>query len=75
MYMLDSFLIGIQKSYLSFINAVIDSLFFKIIISIILEKHIGFLGIYLSMALSPIIPAFIGIIYFLIFIKKYRLNN
>ena len=75
MYMLDSFLIGIQKSYLSFINAVIDSLFFKIIISIILEKHIGFLGIYLSMALSPIIPAFIGIIYFLIFIKKYILNN
>nr|WP_240516679.1 hypothetical protein [Brachyspira sp. G79] len=40
---------------------------------LILEKHIGFFGIYLSMALSPIVPAFIGIIYFLIFIKKHRL--
>ena len=73
MYILDSFLIGIQKSYLSFINSFIDSLFFKVILSKILENSIGFLGIYISMSVSPIIPVFIGIIYLLIFMKKYYL--
>ena len=73
MYILDSFLIGIQKSYLSFINSFIDSLFFKVILSKILENSIGFLGIYISMSISPMIPVFIGIIYFLIFMRKYYL--
>ncbi|MEI0603337.1 MATE family efflux transporter [Brachyspira alvinipulli] len=73
MYILDSFLIGIQKSYLSFINSFIDSLFFKVILSKILENSIGFLGIYISMSVSPMIPVFIGIIYFLIFMRKYYL--
>ncbi|CRF34986.1 multidrug transporter MATE [Brachyspira suanatina] len=74
MYILDSFLIGIQKSYLAFINSFIDSIIFKVIISKILEIHIGYLGIYISMVISSIIPALIGIIYLCIFIKKY-INN
>ena len=72
-YILDSFLIGIQKSYLSFINSFIDSFFFKVILSKILENSIGFLGIYISMSVSPLIPAFIGVIYFIMFIKRYNL--
>ena len=75
MYMLDSFLIGIQKSYLSFINSFIDSIFFKVILSMILEVSIGFIGIYISMAVSSVIPALIGILYFSIFIKKHNLSK
>ena len=74
MYVLDSFLIGIQKSYLAFINSFIDSIIFKVIISKILEIYTGYLGIYAAMALSSIIPAIIGIIYLCIFEKKYRNN-
>ncbi|OEJ14923.1 MATE family efflux transporter [Brachyspira hampsonii] len=74
MYVFDSFLIGIQKSYLAFINSFIDSIIFKIIISKILEIYIGYLGIYIAMALSSTVPALIGIIYFYIFKKKYRSN-
>ncbi len=74
MYVLDSFLIGIQKSYLAFINSFIDSIIFKVIISKILEIYTGYLGIYAAMALSSIIPAIIGIIYLYIFEKKYRNN-
>lgn len=75
MYMLDSFLIGIQKSYLAFINSFIDSIIFKVILSMILEISIGFIGIYISMAVSSVVPSFIGIIYFLMFIRKYKLNK
>ncbi|WP_028330995.1 MATE family efflux transporter [Brachyspira alvinipulli] len=73
MYILDSFLIGMQKSYLSFINSFIDSIFFKVILSRILENSIGFLGIYASMSVSSVIPFFIGIIYFVIFMRRYNL--
>ncbi|ELV05699.1 MATE efflux family protein, partial [Brachyspira hampsonii 30599] len=58
--------------YLAFINSFIDSIIFKVIISKILEIYIGYLGIYVAMSLSSIVPAFIGIIYFCIFKKKYR---
>lgn len=75
MYVLDSFLIGIQKSYLAFINSFIDSIIFKIIISKILEIYIGYLGIYIAMALSSIVPAFIGLIYFYIFVRKITYNK
>uniref|UniRef100_UPI003F4B6EB7 MATE family efflux transporter n=1 Tax=Brachyspira catarrhinii TaxID=2528966 RepID=UPI003F4B6EB7 len=70
MYVLDSFLIGIQKSYLAFINSFIDSIIFKVIISKILEIYMGYLGIYIAMALSSIVPALIGLIYFYMFIRK-----
>ena len=75
MYVLDSFLIGIQKSYLAFINSFIDSIIFKVIISKILEIYMGYLGIYIAMALSSIVPALIGLIYFYIFIKKINYNK
>ncbi|TVL67258.1 MATE family efflux transporter [Brachyspira hyodysenteriae] len=75
MYILDSFLIGIQKSYLAFINSFIDSIIFKVILSMILEISIGFIGIYISIAVSSVAPSFIGIIYFLMFINKYKLNK
>lgn len=75
MYVLDSFLIGIQKSYLAFINSFIDSIIFKVILSMILEISIGFIGIYISMAVSSVVPSIIGIIYFLMFIKTYKLNK
>ena len=73
MYMLDSFLIGIQKSYITFINSFIDSIIFKVVLSKVLESIIGFLGIYISMSISPILPALIGIIYFYKFIKENKL--
>ena len=75
MYVLDSFLIGIQKSYLAFINSFIDSIIFKVIISKILEIYMGYLGIYIAMALSSIVPALIGLIYFYMFIKKINYNK
>ena len=75
MYVLDNFLIGIQKSYLAFINSFIDSIIFKVIISKILEIYMGYLGIYIAMALSSIVPALIGLIYFYIFIKKINYNK
>ncbi len=75
MYVLDSFLICIQKSYLAFINSFIDSIIFKVILSMILEISIGFIGIYISMAVSSVVPSIIGIIYFLMFIKTYKLNK
>ena len=68
MYVLDSFLICIQKSYLAFINSFIDSIIFKVLISKILEIYMGYLGIYIAMALSSIVPALIGLIYFYMFI-------
>ena len=73
MYILDSFLIGIQKSYITFINSFIDSIIFKVVLSKVLESIIGFLGIYISMSISPILPALIGIIYFYKFIKENKL--
>ncbi|MEI0492148.1 MATE family efflux transporter [Brachyspira intermedia] len=75
MYVLDSFLIGIQKSYLAFINSFIDSIIFKVLISKILEIYMGYLGIYIAMALSSIVPALIGLIYFYMFIKKINYNK
>ena len=75
MYVLDSFLIGIQKSYLAFINSFIDSIIFKVIISKILEIYMGYLGIYIAMALSSIVPAFIGLIYLYMFIRKINYNK
>ena len=75
MYVLDSFLIGIQKSYLAFINSFIDSIIFKVIISKILEIYMGYLGIYIAMALSSIVPALIGLIYFYMFIRKINYNK
>ena len=75
MYVLDSFLIGIQKSYLAFINSFIDSIIFKVIISKILEIYMDYLGIYIAMALSSIVPALIGLIYFYMFIKKINYNK
>ncbi|WP_289844192.1 hypothetical protein [Brachyspira pilosicoli] len=41
----------------------------------ILEISIGFIGIYISMAVSSVVPSIIGIIYFLMFIKTYKLNK
>ncbi|AEM20893.1 MATE efflux family protein [Brachyspira intermedia PWS/A] len=75
MYVLDSFLIGIQKSYLAFVNSFIDSIIFKVIISKILEIYMCYLGIYIAMALSSIVPALIGLIYFYMFIRKINYNK
>ena len=55
MYILDSFLIGIQKSYLAFINSFIDSIIFKVILSMILEISIGFIGIYIFLWLYQVL--------------------
>lgn len=66
MYTYDAFATGIGVSTLamcnSFLDAVVVRLFFSWILGIALGY--GFIGIYIGQALSPILPAIVGLIYF-----------
>lgn len=66
MYTLDSFAIGVGSANIAMCNALLDAMIVRLIISWLLAFvfHFEFIGIYIGQALSPILPAIVGIIYF-----------
>lgn len=66
MYTFDSFAIGIGSANIAMINALLDAVFVRLSVSWILAFviHIGFTGIYIGQAVSPILPAIVGLLYF-----------
>lgn len=66
MYTFDSFAIGVGSANIAMINALLDAVFVRLSVSWILAFviHIGFTGIYIGQAVSPILPAIVGLIYF-----------
>ena len=66
MYTLDSFAIGVGAAYVAMLNALLDAVVVRLPVGWILAFTLGmgFPGIYFGQALSPILPAFAGFIYF-----------
>ena len=66
MYTLDSFAIGVGAANVAMLNALLDAVVVRLPVSWILAFTLGmgFPGIYFGQALSPILPAFVGFIYF-----------
>lgn len=63
---LDSFAIGVGAANVAMLNALLDTVVVRLPVSWILAFTLGmgFPGIYFGQALSPILPAFVGFIYF-----------
>lgn len=66
MYTLDSFAIGVGAAHVAMVNALLDAVVVRLPVGWLLafSLSIGFPGIYLGQALSPILPALVGLIYF-----------
>lgn len=72
MYTFDSFAIGIGAANIAMCNALLDAVIVRLPVSWSLTfiLHYGFAGIYIGQALSPILPAIVGAIYF--YRKRWR---
>ena len=66
MYTLDSFSIGVGAAHVAMVNALLDAVVVRLPVAWLLafSLSMGFSGIYLGQALSPILPALVGFIYF-----------
>lgn len=66
MYTFDSFAIGIGSANIAMINALLDAVIVRLPVSWLLAftAGIGFPGVYIGQALSPLIPAVVGWVYF-----------
>ena len=66
MYTLDSFAIGVGAAHVAMVNALLDAVVVRLPVGWLLafSLSMGFPGIYLGQALSPILPALVGFIYF-----------
>ena len=66
MYTLDSFAIGVGAAHVAMVNALLDAVIVRLPVGWLLafSLHMGFPGIYLGQALSPVLPALVGLIYF-----------
>lgn len=66
MYTLDSFEIGIGSANIAMLDALLDTVIVRLPVSWLLafSLNMGFPGIYCGQALSPIIPAIVGFLYF-----------
>lgn len=66
MYTLDSFAIGVGSAHVAMVNALLDAVVVRLPVGWLLafSFSVGFPGIYLGQALSPILPALVGLIYF-----------
>ena len=66
MYTLDSFAIGVGAAHVAMINALLDAVVVRLPVGWLLafSFSLGFPGVYLGQALSPILPALVGLIYF-----------
>ena len=67
MYTLDSFAIGVGAANVAMINALLDAVIVRLPMSWILAfvLNMGFTGIYYGQALSPVLPAIVGLLYFI----------
>ena len=79
MYTLDSFAIGVGAANVAMINALLDAVIVRLIMSWFLafSLNMGFIGIYYGQALSPILPAIVGLLYFINrkWVRKTLLKN
>lgn len=66
MYTLDSFAIGLGAANIAMLNALLDAVIVRLPVSWLLAftLNMGFPGIYYGQALSPILPAIVGFLYF-----------
>lgn len=67
MYTLDSFAIGVSAANVAMINALLDAVIVRLPMSWILAfaLNMGYPGIYYGQALSPVLPAIVGLLYFM----------
>lgn len=66
MYTFDSFAIGIGSANVAMVNALLDAVFVRLSVSWVLAfvVNIGFTGVYIGQAVSPILPTVVGLLYF-----------
>ena len=66
MYIYDSFATGVGAAWLAMVNSLLQSLVFRLLFSLLLERGLGLgrLGLYWAECLSPIVPAVIGGVFF-----------
>ena len=66
MYTLDSFAIGVGAANIAMLNALLDAVIVRLPVSWFLAftLSMGFPGVYYGQALSPILPAIVGFLYF-----------
>lgn len=66
MYTLDSFAIGVGTANIAMFNALLDAVIVRLPVSWFFAFLLGYgsVGIYLGQALSPVLPAAVGFIYF-----------
>ena len=66
MYTLDSFAIGVGAANIAMLNALLDAVIVRLPVSWFLAftLSVGFPGVYYGQALSPILPAIVGFLYF-----------
>lgn len=66
MYTFDSFAIGVGSANIAMVNAILDACVVRLLVSWLLAFALGFgfIGIFIGQALSPLIPALAGFIYY-----------
>lgn len=66
MYTFDSFAIGVGSANIALVNALLEAVIVRLPVSWLLAfpLNVGFTGVYLGQALSPILPAMVGFLYF-----------
>ena len=66
MYTLDSFAIGVGSANIAMCNALLDAVVVRLPICWLLAFifQMGFTGIYIGQAVSPVLPAIVGVVYF-----------
>ena len=66
MYTFDSFAIGIGSANVAMINALLDAVIVRLPVSWLLAftVNMGFSGVYIGQAVSPLFPAIVGFLYF-----------
>ena len=67
MYTLDSFAIGAGAANIAMINALLDAVIVRLPVSWLLAfvLNMGFSGVYYGQALSSVLPAIVGLLYFI----------
>ncbi|MDO5602608.1 MAG: MATE family efflux transporter, partial [Oscillospiraceae bacterium] len=66
MYTFDSFAIGVGAANIAMVNALLDAAVVRLPLSFLLAfvMGMGFSGVYIGQAVSPILPAIAGLLYF-----------
>ncbi len=66
LYTFDSFAIGIGSANIAMINALLDAVIVRLPVSWLLAfaAGAGYAGIYIGQAVSPLLPAIVGLLYF-----------